>query len=132
MFGGDVVGSRIAWTVLFLCACPVDGSDSGPSGGGDDSDSRPGNTPPALLLDGDPAAGAKIFAKTCGTADCHGPDGSGGSTDAEDLREVVPTLSDRVIVNRMVDGYLVMPPQQLEDQEMADVLSYLRQEWGGG
>ena len=124
---------RYVWTVLFVCACTTGGSDSSPSGSaGDDSDSVPDDKHPALLLVGDPSAGAKIFEKTCGTAVCHGPDGSGGSTNAEDLRVVVPTLTDAEIVDRMVDGYLVMPPQQLEDQQMADVLSYLRQQWGGG
>ena len=122
-----------AWTWLFVAACTASGSDSNPStGAGDDSDSHPQDKPPALLLDGDPSAGSKIFQETCGTAICHGPDGSGGSTDAEDLSVVVPKLTDLEIVNRMTDGYLVMPPQQLEDQQMADVLSYLRQQWGGG
>ena len=122
-----------AWTWLLVAACTANGSDSNSStGGGDDSDSDPQNKPPALLLDGDPSAGSKIFQDTCGTAICHGPDGSGGSTDAEDLSVVVPKLTDLEIVNRMTDGYLVMPPQQLEDQQMADVLSYLRQQWGGG
>ena len=122
-----------AWTWFLVAACTANGSDSNPStGGGDDSDSHPQNKPPALLLDGDPSAGSKIFQDTCGTAICHGPDGSGGSTNAEDLSVVVPKLSDAVIVDRMTNGYLVMPPQQLEDQQMADVLSYLRQQWGGG
>ena len=123
--------SALTW--LLVAACSANGSDSSPStGGGDDSDTHPGNTPPALLLDGNPSAGSKIFQKTCGTAICHGPDGSGGSTNAEDLSVVVPKLTDREIVDVMTDGYLVMPPQQLEDQQMADVLSYLRQQWGGG
>jgi mono/diheme cytochrome c family protein len=126
------VGSRIAWPLLFLSSCTANGSDSSSATGGDDSDSTPQEEHPVLLLEGDPGAGAEIFAKTCGTAICHGPDGSGGSTNAEDLREVVPTLTDLEIVDRMVDGYLVMPPQQLENQQMADVLSYLRQQWGGG
>ena len=122
----------VAWTVLVLFACTTNGSDSSPSGVGDDSDSVPPEKHPALLLEGDPSDGTKIFKETCGTAVCHGPDGSGGSTNAEDLRVVVPKLTDAEIVDRMVNGYLVMPPQQLEDQQMADVLSYLRQQWGGG
>ena len=123
--------SAVIW--LIVAACSANGSDSSPAtGGGDDSDSHPQNKPPALLLDGDPSAGSKIFQKTCGTAICHGPDGSGGSTNAEDLSVVVPKLTDAQIVDRMTNGYLVMPPQQLEDQQMADVLSYLRQQWGGG
>jgi mono/diheme cytochrome c family protein len=122
-----------AATWLLVAACSANGSDSSPStGAGDDSDTDPQNKPPALLLDGDPSAGSKLFQKTCGTAICHGPDGSGGSTDAEDLSVVVPKRSDLEIVNVMTKGYLVMPPQQLEDQQMADVLSYLRQQWGGG
>jgi mono/diheme cytochrome c family protein len=126
-----VRSSALTW--LFLAACSANGSDSSPStGGGDDSDSHPNDKPPALLLDGDPATGSKIFQETCGTAICHGPDGSGGSTGAEDLSVVVPKLSDLDIVTVMTNGFLVMPPQQLEDQQMADVLSYLRQQWGGG
>jgi mono/diheme cytochrome c family protein len=122
-----------ALTLLLVAACSANGSDSSPStGGGDDSDSHPNDKPPALLLDGDPSAGSKIFQATCGTAICHGPDGSGGSTGAKDLSVVVPKLSDRDIVTVMTNGFLVMPPQQLEDQQMADVLSYLRQQWGGG
>ena len=122
-----------AWILFLVAACSANGSDSNPSstGGGDDSDGHSQNKPPALLLDGDPSAGSKIFQKTCGTAICHGPDGSGGSTNAEDLGVVVPKLTDAEIVDRMTNGYLVMPPQQLEDQQMADVLSYLRQQWGG-
>ena len=124
---------RTAWIWLLVTGCSANGSDSSPStGGGDDSGGHHQNKPPALLLDGDPSAGSKIFQETCGTAICHGPDGSGGSTNAEDLSVVVPKLTDREIVDRMTNGYLVMPPQQLEDQEMADVLSYLRQQWGGG
>ena len=124
----------LAWIWFLLTACSANGSDSSPStGGGDDSDGHHhNNKPPALLLDGDPSAGAKIFQETCGTAICHGPDGSGGSTNAKDLSKVVPKLTDVAIVTVMTDGYLVMPPQQLEDQQMADVLSYLRQQWGGG
>jgi mono/diheme cytochrome c family protein len=120
-------------TWLLVAACSSNGSDSSPStgGGGDDSDTHPGDKPPALLLDGDPTAGSKIFQETCGTAICHGPDGSGGSTNAKDLSKVVPKLTDLAIVTVMTKGYLVMPPQQLEDQQMADVLSYLRQQWGG-
>jgi len=126
-----VRSSAVIW--LIVAACSANGSDSSPAtGGGDDSDSHPQNKPPALLLDGDPSAGSKIFQETCGTAICHGPDGSGGSTNAEDLSVVVPKLTDAEIVDRMTNGYLVMPPQQLEDQQMADVLSYLRQQWGGG
>jgi mono/diheme cytochrome c family protein len=123
-----------AWIWLLVAACSANGSDSNPSstGGGDDSDSHPQNKPPALLLDGIPSAGSKIFQDTCGTAICHGPDGSGGSTNAKDLSKVVPKLTDVEIVDVMTNGYLVMPPQQLEDQQMADVLSYLRQQWGGG
>jgi mono/diheme cytochrome c family protein len=125
------VRSGAGWLLLGLWACGDDGgSDSSGPAGTDDSDSSPPK-PPALELDGDAAAGAEIFQKTCGTAQCHGPDGSGGSTNAEDLSQVVPKRSDLYIVTVMTDGYLVMPPQRLADQQMADVLAYLRQEWGG-
>lgn len=120
-----------AWWLLLMCGCGDTGSDSteGPAATDDSDSSAP--EPPALKLDGDAAAGAKLYQTTCGTAQCHGPDGSGGSTGAENLQEVVPLLTDLFIVTVMTEGYLVMPPQRLEDQEMADVLAYLREEWGG-
>jgi mono/diheme cytochrome c family protein len=122
---------RVWCSLLALSGCGDSGSDStgGGPAGTDDSDSSP-PLPPALELDGDATAGGKIFETTCGTAQCHGPDGSGGSTNAEDLRKVVPLLTDVFIVTVMTDGYLVMPPQRLEDQQMADVLAYLRATWG--
>jgi mono/diheme cytochrome c family protein len=121
------------WAVLVvLFSGCADSSTDSTGATTDDSGTNPNQTPPALELDGDPKAGATIFEKTCGAATCHGPDGSGGTTNAKDLREVVPELSDRKIVKVMTAGYLVMPPQRLEDQEMADVLAYLREEWGGG
>lgn len=131
------MGLRV-WALLFVSGCGLSGcgdagADSHPPSTVDDSaTSHTGDVPPALELEGHPAAGETIFEKTCADANCHGPDGSGGSTNAEDLRKVVPLLSDLLIVEAMTDGYLVMPPQRLEDQEMADVLAYLRQRWGGG
>ena len=86
--------------------------------------------PERFSIAASPGYESSLFRQNC--AICHGPDGSGGSTNAEDLSVVVPKLTDAEIVDRMTNGYLVMPPQQLEDQEMADVLSYLRQQWGGG
>jgi mono/diheme cytochrome c family protein len=80
----------------------------------------------ALELEGDEAAGSTVFSNTCGSSLCHGPDGAGTDTDAEDLREKVPSYDDKQIVDIVTNGYEAMPPQYLEDQEIADVLAYLR------
>lgn len=94
-------------------ACDSGGDD----GGGDNGD--------ILALMGDPARGEGIFAANmCSTAACHGADGSSGT--APDLRTVVPGLSDDQIIDAVLDGKAAMPPQSLDDQQMADVLAWLR------
>ena len=82
-----------------------------------------------LALDGDATAGAEVFAATCGTSSCHGPDGS-GSGEAVDLSEHVPHHDDAELVSFYVNGTGEMPAQGLEDQEGADVLAYLRDTFG--
>jgi mono/diheme cytochrome c family protein len=83
-------------------------------------------------LVGDPVAGAKVFAATCAQVNCHGPDGSGSdpSSDADDLSKVVPGLSDSEIESRIENGFGLMAPVDLDEQEMADVIAYVRQEFG--
>jgi mono/diheme cytochrome c family protein len=83
-------------------------------------------------LEGDPTAGAKVFAETCAQSNCHGPDGSGSDpkSDAADLRKVVPGLSDAEIESRIENGFGLMAPVDLDEQETADVIAYVRQEFG--
>jgi mono/diheme cytochrome c family protein len=84
-------------------------------------------------LVGDPDAGATVFANTCADVDCHGPDGSGSGkkSDAADLADEVPARSDAEIKAIIRNGQDLMAPLKLTNQEIADVISYLRQEFGG-
>jgi mono/diheme cytochrome c family protein len=78
----------------------------------------------ALELQGDASRGESLFAFHC--ASCHGGDGSGGSQGV-DLREEVPHHSDRELVGLMANGKGTMPAPGLSDQQIADVLAYLRE-----
>lgn len=82
---------------------------------------------PALTLEGDATAGATVFADTC--AVCHGESGEGGTGPA--LTDEVPEKSDEELVDIIRNGYEEMAPVDLEDQEIADVLAYLRDTFGG-
>lgn len=86
-------------------------------GGGSDDD----GVDAILALDGDPVAGEAVYASTC--AACHGADGEGGSGPA--MAGIVADESDADIVEVVLDGEGSMPPQDLTDQEVADVLAYL-------
>lgn len=79
-------------------------------------------------LTGDPDAGAEVFSSTC--AVCHGADGSGIEGSGSDLNEEVPEFSDAELENIIQNGYEEMPPQGLTDQELADVIAYLRETFG--
>ena len=84
-------------------------------------------------LVGDPVAGEKVFGATCAQSNCHGPDGTGSdpSSSADDLNKVVPALSDAEIEVRIVEGFgLMAPVGGLNDQDVADVIAYVRQEFG--
>lgn len=87
----------------------------------------------ALSLAGDAEAGAGIYAEGC--ADCHGAAGEGGSGPA--IEEDVPVMPDERIVARVMGGYDsdqpgAMPAQTgLSDQDMADCLAWLREQFGG-
>ncbi|MDX1977766.1 MAG: cytochrome c [Pseudanabaenaceae cyanobacterium bins.68] len=81
-------------------------------------------TQAVLGLSGDPAKGRAIFVMNC--VDCHGQwaDGKVGPS----LRNVSERLSLERIVHQVVSGDTPPMPQfQPQPQEMADLLSYLRQ-----
>ncbi|WP_047459937.1 cytochrome c [Rhizobium rhizogenes] len=89
------------------------------------------------------AAGAQTFAAKCGF--CHGNDGKGrnqwipplagaaSSLAQENASQINVTLngSGRVVTAGIPDAYR-MPPfrEQLSDEQVADVLSYVRSTWG--
>src|SRR5262245_36588770 len=91
-------------------------------GSGDDSS--------GAALVGDPVNGEKVFQSTCAQVQCHGPDGSGAKSSAADLHDQVPGKTDDEIASIITNGFASMPPQgQLSDQDIADVIAYLRQEF---
>jgi len=91
----------------------------GDEGGGDDNAA-------IKALDGDAARGQTVFSSnTCASSGCHGTDGNSGTAPA--LRDVVGGLSDDQIIDAVLDGKGSMPPNDLTDQEMADVLAWLRE-----
>ena len=86
----------------------------------------------ACAHDPDPAAGAEKYDLFCSS--CHGADGTAGvqvdGVAATDLA-VTASLDDATLATVIQDGYLAMPPQQLDDDETADVIAYLRETFGG-
>ncbi|MEE2751028.1 MAG: cytochrome c [Myxococcota bacterium] len=75
---------------------------------------------------GDIERGAEVFAGTC--AGCHGPEGSGGS--APGLMYIVKQHDDSGLTDIILEGTGNMPPQDLSNQELADVIAYLRDSFG--
>lgn len=74
-----------------------------------------------LALDGDAEAGAVVYGSTC--AACHGSDGEGGSAPA--LGPSVAVHTEEMLVEIVVYGVETMPAQDLPDQAVADVVTYL-------
>jgi mono/diheme cytochrome c family protein len=101
---------------LFLAAITLSacGTDTGDTG---------------TVITPDPVAGADVYSANCVV--CHGPDGTAGISGAADLTVKVPTLTDDEIANVVLNGEatadFAMAPIALSDQEMADLLAYLRQ-----
>ena len=117
----------LAFTLAFTVACG-DKDTGTDSGTGDDSGAGDSEVDAILALTGDATAGATTFSNVC--AGCHGADGASGY--AANLVEVAPTLDDAVIVGTIINGDSTggMPAQDLSDQEVADVLAYVRATFG--
>ena len=84
--------------------------------------------PPA----GDVRAGRQVFVDTCAT--CHGDDGLGlegnsPTATAPNLRARIQEISDRAIERAVVDGVGEMAPVALTDDELDDVMAYVRNGW---
>lgn len=77
----------------------------------------------------DPAAGSDKYDLFCSS--CHGADGTAGvqvdGVPATDLTQSVPGLSDDELASTIQQGFGAMPVQQLDDNETADVIAYLRE-----
>ncbi|HRI08490.1 MAG TPA: cytochrome c [Nannocystaceae bacterium] len=93
------------------------------SGGGGNAD-----VDAILALDGVSADGSTVYTDKC--AVCHMADGSGNAASGyPSLVAEVPGQSDEDIVTIILEGEEAMPAfrSQLSDQQVADVLAYLRE-----
>ncbi len=89
---------------------------------------------------GDPGKGKEIYAKSC--AGCHGPEGKGDGAAASAMNPKPTNLSDKAAMSKLDDAALtnailkggaasgkspLMPAfSQLKDQEVKDVVAYIR------
>ncbi len=107
--------------------------------------SLPGNTAGRAVADATPDHhGARLYAQQC--ADCHQAGGAGhapyiaplagnpalSDADPASLINIVLNGSSRIVVDGMPDAYRM--PQfrvQLKDDDVADIVTYIRQSWGG-
>ena len=79
-----------------------------------------------LALERDSTAGEAIFTETCALSRCHGSTGLNGS--APGLDTAVPHADDPYLASVIRYGAGDMPAQtQLNDQEIAHVMGYVRQ-----
>ena len=109
--------------MVFAVGCGGD-DESGSGGGGNSS-----RVDDIKALTGNAMAGQSRFQAVCGISSCHGPNGNDGDATAGDLPALVPTLSDDSIISTVIDGTGSMPAQTLDDQQVADVLAYVRDTW---
>ncbi len=93
---------------LMLLACGSDGKDTGATA--------------------DASAGATVYAQSC--AGCHGDPLTGGGT-APLLADEVPGESDDELRDVILNGEGDMPAIALTEQEVTDVIAYLRETIGG-
>ena len=119
--------------LLWLNSTGFSDSETSTTGGTDE------RTSAILALTGDTAAGQTSFEGSCGLGapSCHNGDGTNTSTsgvgDAADLTEEASSFTDEFIVKTILDGQGSMPPQDtLDDQKIADIVAFIRSEWGGG
>ena len=107
---------------------------------GEEREEAPAEAPVEVdrSLPGDPDAGAAVYARIC--IACHGADGkgNGGLTGANFVGD--PTRlakSNEQLIHSITYGILDKNPpmpaqgQVLSEQEIKDVLSYIRREFGG-
>ncbi len=85
-----------------------------------------GTSTDTAALTGDATAGADVFATSC--AACHGANGEGGSGPA--MTDEVPGKTDAEVQDIILNGDGSMAPVPLEDQDLADLIAYLRAEFG--
>jgi mono/diheme cytochrome c family protein len=116
----------ITFAMTLVPACDDGGDESGGEEGGGS------RTDMILALSGTSAAGQTVFTANCGVASCHGADGNTpGTSSTKRLSDEIPGLSDKQIVDIVINGEGTMPPQTgLSDQQVADVLAYVQETFG--
>lgn len=94
----------------------------------------------AELQPGDTLRGKGVYSQTCFV--CHGPTGKGAIDGVPDLTAKNGRLakSDEIVMTNIINGFqsegsmMAMPPMggnpDLSEQDMADVLAYMRKEYG--
>ncbi len=82
---------------------------------------------PILLIAGDVPCGAIVFVDHC--TECHGPAGE-GTDDGPDLAAHVPFHTDLGLAALLANGGDDMPDPELTNHQAADVLAWLRDEFG--
>lgn len=130
-----------AGTALCFLACNGGGDAAPPEAAEPEAVAEPEAEAPTIdpnadtSLPGDPVAGAPIYARVC--LACHGSDGRGNGGIGGDFAQPERLQQDNaVLINTITNGSnvngRVMPPQSavLSEQEIKDVLSYIRQEFG--
>lgn len=116
----------LTFVMTLVPACDDGGDESGGEEGGGSRANM------ILALSGTTAAGNTVFTANCGVASCHGADGNTpGTADTKRLDEEIPAMSDEDIVTVVIEGEGLMPPQSaLSDQQVADVLAYVKATFG--
>lgn len=109
--------------IALLAACNDDLNL--PNGGGPAAD----RIDTILALDADAAAGEAVVDEHCVV--CHD---KAGATDAVGpaLSPYVSANTDEAILTIVLDGVGAMPAQNVDDQQAADLLAWLRAEFSGG
>lgn len=77
---------------------------------------------PALVLEGDPDAGAVTYDAECTL--CHAPDGTGSSRGPA-ITGLFDRLAPSLTLQVIREGRGTMPAFPLADQELADLLAWL-------
>jgi hypothetical protein len=115
-----------------LGACTEDADSGSDDEVGDEEEEEPECSAEQMMrvdtvfdLTADETAGAMVFMQICGSAACHGADGSAGP--APDLPDEVPEFDDVGLACLLLNGEGDMPSQAtLSDQQLADVIAYVQ------
>ena len=129
-----------AWLAVGGCGSDEEEGGGGAEGAETAASGQQGSEGPSADrgLPGDPDAGEAIYQRTC--VACHGADGrgNGGVTGADFVGDASRLAkSNRELLRSIRDGVTTgsqpMPAQRdnLSEEEMRDVLSYIRREFGG-